>query len=315
MKKFIVRVGLFFAMVFTIILALPVLDGKKESTTEFMAAMSDKHERIDGINGHKLILAGGSNLIFGVHSEKLEKELKIPVANLGLRAHLGLNFILNELKDVAKEGDIVLLSIEYFMDVEGDENLHRLVSYYNPQALAYFEPKYKSTFRQFFEYRHMLYKKLLTDYMTKGGPAYTRNDFNQYGDGIKHLEMKPPGVLGSRYVIKANKEEEIKALNDFQKFAVAKGISVLFTYSPYAITEFATNENELKELDSKFKERMRIKMISELDDFTYDEEFFFDNVYHLTKEGREMHTEQLINKLSREIKKDELNDESLVSTK
>ncbi|MFS4448968.1 hypothetical protein [Maribacter sp. 2307UL18-2] len=301
MRRFIVKVGLFFAMVFTIALALPVLDGKKESTNEFMAAMIDKHQRIDEISAPKLILAGGSNLIFGVDSEKLEKALKIPVANLGLRAHLGLNFILNELRDVAKKGDVVLLSVEYFMDVKGDENLHRLASYYNSRALEYYEPKNRSTFRRFFAYRHMLYKKLVSEYMTQGAAAYTRNDFNKYGDGIKHLEMSSPGVLGSRYVIKANKEKEIKALNNFQKFATSKGIKVLFTYSPYASTEFIINERELKQLHIEFKEQMQIKMISELEDFTYREELFFDNVYHLTKEGRELHTAQLIHKLVHEI--------------
>lgn len=288
-------------MGFSLILALPILDGKKEATTEFMAAMQDKHERIEAIHTPKLILAGGSNLIFGVDSRQLEKELKIPVANLGLRAHLGLNFILNELRDVVKKGDVILLSIEYFMDVKGDENLHRLASYYNPRALEYYEPEYNSSFRRFFEYRHMLYKKLLADYMTKGGPTYTRNDFNSYGDGVKHLEMDPPGILGSRYVIKSDKEKEIKALNDFQKFASSKGITVLFTYSPYARSEFDANKKELSKLHGKFKKQMKIKMLSELEEFTYDEEFFFDNVYHLTKEGRAIHTGRLLNKLSKEL--------------
>ncbi len=302
MKKFLFKLGLFVTVTLLVLLSLPLLDGNAATSSEFMAAMSDKHKRLASIDRPKLILAGGSNLIFGVDSETLGKKLNVPVVNLGLRAHLGLDFILNELRDVADKNDVVLLSMEYFMDTKGDEDLHRLASYYNPQALAYYTPKSNSVFKQFFEYRHMLYKKLISDWITKGGPAYNRNDFNRFGDGVKHLTMKAPSVLGSRYIIDSNKENEIKVLNDFYRFAQEKGITVLFTYSPYARSEYTLNQKELILLHEKFKDRMHIKMLGKPGDLVYPDSLFFDNVYHLTKSGRDIHTKKLVQMLSGETK-------------
>ena len=63
-----------------------------------MAAIIDKHAHADSIKAGKIILAGGSNLAFGIDSKQLEETLGMPVVNLGLHAGLGLHFILEELK-------------------------------------------------------------------------------------------------------------------------------------------------------------------------------------------------------------------------
>ncbi|HPG73671.1 MAG TPA: hypothetical protein PLM49_05215, partial [Bacteroidales bacterium] len=64
-----------------------------------MAAIIDKHKRIDSIKSPKIIFAGGSNLPFGIDSKMIQDSLHTPVVNLGLHAGLGLDFMLNELQN------------------------------------------------------------------------------------------------------------------------------------------------------------------------------------------------------------------------
>lgn len=300
MKKFIYKTILFFGICAVTMLLFSLLEEDGENSTEFMAAMVDKHKRIKSIEEPVLILAGGSNLVFGVDSEQLERNLHMPVANLGLRAHLGLNFILNEVKDVAKKGDIVVLSLEYFMEGDGEHDLHLLSSYYHNAALDYCEEHPKGL-GLFLDYRHMMFKKMVTNYTTKNQEAYARTDFNKYGDGIKHLNMQNPSIQGSRYVIDANKDTEIKALNAFYDYAQIEGFKVVYAYSPYEQDEYQKNKKALLSLDRDLRKHMKIKLITSLEDFTYPNASFFDNVYHLNAKGRKNHTEKLIQLLRPEV--------------
>ncbi len=300
MKNFIYKTGLFIGIFITAIILLVLLEEDRENSTEFMAAMVDKHRRLESIAEPTLILAGGSNLVFGVDSEQLEQNLHMPVTNLGLRAHLGLNFILNEVKDVVKKGDIVVLSLEYFMDMEGEHDLHLLSSYYHSSAIDYCT-EHQQGLGLFLDYRHMMFKKFVTTHTTKNQETYARTDFNKYGDGIKHLRMQNPSIQGSRYVIDANKDEEIEVLNAFYEYAQREGFKVVYAYSPYEQDEYQKNIEALKSLDKDLRVQMKIKLITSLEDFTYPNAMFFDNVYHLNAAGRKSHTEKLIRMLRKEL--------------
>lgn len=79
----------------------------------FLASTIDKHRRLERTPSPRVILAGGSNVAFGFQSPLLEQALELPVVNLGLVAGLGPGFMLNELADVVRSGDLVVLSFEY----------------------------------------------------------------------------------------------------------------------------------------------------------------------------------------------------------
>src|SRR4051812_8219671 len=103
MKKFIYTLIAFTAVIISLymLISFTVLP-HNFIKNDFMAAIIDKHKRINQINSPKIIFAGGSNLTFGLNSEEVEKEFSVPVVNLGLHAGLGLTFILNELKATIK---------------------------------------------------------------------------------------------------------------------------------------------------------------------------------------------------------------------
>ncbi len=85
-----------------------------------MDAIIDKHHLLENIAPPRMLLCGGSNLAFGIDSKSIQDKIGLPVINMGLNAGLGLNFIMEEIKSAAKPTDIVILSIEYFLNSDGN---------------------------------------------------------------------------------------------------------------------------------------------------------------------------------------------------
>lgn len=302
MKKFLYKSILFLGIIIAVVLLLLMFEGDRIETNEYMAALTDKHQRIENIEKPKIILAGGSNLVFGIDSKEIEKELKIPVVNLGLHAQLGLKFILRELKDVAKTGDIIILAVEHSMDVAGNLELQKMTAYHNSFAQKYLHDQELKWFHKYIiqlDNYHLLYKQVVSNIFdkAKNNQVYTRNGLNEYGDGMYHLDMPSASVLGSRNIIKNNKAKEIDILNDFHLFAEENNIRVLFSYGAYEISEYEKNKDALKQVHDAIKENLTFEVISELEDFVYPTSYFFDSVYHLNKTGRKTHTNKLISKI------------------
>ncbi len=76
-------------------------------------ACTFKEARSKSITVPKVIILGGSNVLFGISTEVLERELRRPVLNLGLHAGLDIDYLYYELEKNMSEGDIVILSLEY----------------------------------------------------------------------------------------------------------------------------------------------------------------------------------------------------------
>ena len=65
------------------------------------------------IHGKKIVFVGGSATLFGIRTEDIEKELKIPTINYGVHAALEIDYILDRVKNILNPGDVVILSLEY----------------------------------------------------------------------------------------------------------------------------------------------------------------------------------------------------------
>ncbi len=92
MNKFLLKISVFSL----IILAFIIYFGSfmASNPDDYLAILIDKHKIAEKINTPKIILVGGSNLAFGIDTKVLGEYLGIPVANMGLRAELGVDFML-----------------------------------------------------------------------------------------------------------------------------------------------------------------------------------------------------------------------------
>jgi hypothetical protein len=300
MKKFIYSVIVFSLLIATIytIISL-IVKPESMATNDYMAAIIDKHNRIDQLNSPKIIFAGGSNLAFGLNSEEIEDELSVPVVNLGLHAGLGLNFILNELKSIIKSGDVVFLSIEYFLDSDGTYKLKKETSNNYKEAQKYYTFDLRNEILiNIDETRNNIksYKKTkkIASNSKPEIEIYSRKAFNKHGDVIAHCEKTPPKELNDRGIFTYRYWSGIDELNDFYSYAKSKNVEVFFIYPNLPITEFKKNQEVISKLSIDLANNLKIEILNRPSDFVFPDSLFFDTVYHLNGKGRELRTKKLI---------------------
>jgi len=127
------------------IFAFAVLVTRHDTTqeTNYLAATVQKHALLEQTATPKLVLTGGSNVPFGIQSPVLEKELGLPVVNMGLVAGMGIDFMLAEIAGSLRAGDAVLLSLEYDRLGGGfDPKVIAQLLEYRPANIRYLKPKH-----------------------------------------------------------------------------------------------------------------------------------------------------------------------------
>lgn len=304
MRKFILDSIGFAILVITLyaIVALALHRKQKvDQSNSYMAEMIDKHKRLNEIKGKKIIFAGGSNLAFGLNSEEVEKAFSIPVVNLGLHAGLGLDFILNEAADAMKSGDVVFLSIEYFLDNEGTYELKKNTSELFKDSRKYYKYHLKQEIssnldqtRNHIKTFIAVKRKVPNTEPKKKNISYTRAAFNKYGDHTGHIGWPSKNPLADRGILNYQKWGAIDGLNKFQKMARARNVNVFFLYPNYPESEYKKNKQVIERLAVDIKHYLKMDTANEPDDFVFPDSLFYDTVYHLSGQGRDLRTKKLI---------------------
>ena len=114
MKKIILAILSVLTIVAIPLIGLPVYAAKVEDVyhNTYLAAMADKFGRLHALEDEKIILIGGSSMAFGVDCSAVERELGMPVVNMGLYAALGSKTTLDLTKSGIGKGDIVIFAPE-----------------------------------------------------------------------------------------------------------------------------------------------------------------------------------------------------------
>ena len=319
MKLFLTRIialAFFMALTPTFLhLSLPKL-GSDEN--HYIAAMIDKHAAAE-IEGARLFVAGGSNVAFGVDSETLSRELSLPVVNLGLHAGLGLDFILEELKVLIRNRDIVVVSPEYLLDSEGRYKLKRVASDLYPMASSFYKGDVNQDFAilvdKFKERSFLLFPSTgeqviqerdssdsgseRVDPTFKGG-TYLRSSFNKWGDHIGHLDS-PGGEFFQESFPNYLKWDGIMKLNQFASYANDLGVQVFFAFPPFPKSSLLASRGDIDRLESDLASDLSVEIINRPLDVAYENSHFFDSVYHLNRIGRASRTENLLKGLLRRL--------------
>jgi len=114
-KKFLISVVLFLVALFTLYLSIFYYQLGMPIRTEWWVknCYQYKDYHADEIQGKKVIVLSGSNALFGINGEVLQKALGYPVANLAGHVYLDIDFLYFKLKEHMREGDIVIMPLEF----------------------------------------------------------------------------------------------------------------------------------------------------------------------------------------------------------
>jgi len=298
LRRFTLRMALFTGIVALATLALGLLDTRKGTTSDYMAAIIDKHAMLERAEGPRVLLVGGSNLAFGVDSRAIAEATGRPVINLGLHAGLGLSFMLNELRAVMRAGDVVLICPEYFLEADGDDALIRATIRSFPPAAAYYRQGPIEGLEHFLLGRQRLFKRLITgdepERITLLNTVYARSGFNAQGDMIAHLGRVDHVDLSGTEPLEYRYWEGIGAINDLGREAAERGVQVLCTFPCYPASVYQKDSIAIGLLGADLERDLDVRVAGRPQEMVLPDSLFFDTVYHLTAEGRDQRTRALI---------------------
>jgi len=294
-SKIILIVVIMLSLIFGIIMP--------QYSTGYTASLGDKFDRLRSIDEPKIVLVGDSSVVFGFDSEKIQEAFNMPVVNFGFSIDLGQPFHTEMIKANINEGDIIVLAPARFNDETtaildpilawvSIENNFRMWSGISPEnridmILAF--PTYLRRAIALF----ISGEGNLPDY----GP-YSRAQINVYGDS-KYPRPKDGDVewqFGYGHLFDDNQiSPAMKAYwNEFNEFVISRNARLFITGPP--ILENALSV-DLMPLQTQLDEGLNFPMISNLEDYVYPFEYFFDQNFHLNDFGVEVRTDQFIQDL------------------
>lgn len=274
----------------------------------YLMTIIDKHKMLESSQSPRLILIGGSNLAFGVDSNKIEDKVHMPVINIGLHAGLGLKFMLEDIKPYIRKDDIIVVIPEYehFYDntLNGDAegSLTYGILQCVPNELKYLDTKQIEVVLQGLP--TTLYNGLLNDlkyllhknYNTQSNGSYRRDGFNSHGDEVAHLNMKSISFTGN--ILNSNSKynkETIKVLNNFNHYVNKKNAKVYFDFP--CIPEKRYSKSKIEFAYEHIKNDLKFDIIGNPNEYVFPQTYFFNTFYHLNANGRNARTNILIKDL------------------
>jgi hypothetical protein len=279
----------------------------------YMAATIDHNIRLDSTASPRLILVGGSSCAFGIDSKTLEQQVGLPTVNMGLHARLGRDFMLNEVQDRVRPGDVVVVSLEYELlwgdNASGTLLLELLEQ--RPESIAYVPwHYYPLILDEGLQYISGLVRRSVNKMMSEiitTPPPYTRDSFNAWGDVVGHSTLpatyKPPDEpLGGKLIQPDQVIAAVARLNRFQEQCRHRGAKVVYFYPQVVAQEFSQDSETLRSINECLRETLIIPILNKPDEMRYPAEWFFDTNYHLTPEGIQRRTELVSSRLIRWLK-------------
>lgn len=282
---------------------------------EFGAVINDKKRLLAEQPSPRIILVGGSNLMFGIDSAEIERETGYHPVNMGLNVGDGLDFMLNNVTPWLKTGDVVVISPEYenfgdLFDGQGDflytEVEHRPSIISSFTARNYLELLNKGHIIAGNILRYTLEGRGYTirEAIKNAGHPYRRDAFNQYGDIDRRLHKTT--LRSDSYAIVVPLDVQfistkvtrvINRLNEFGEECRRRGVQVFYSFPPIPPGMLEKLGPEIRAIAAELQRRLQFKLLDTPEEEIFPLEEFYDSVYHLTTDGSEKRTRQLVRKL------------------
>ena len=291
--KILVIAIILFALMFVVIMP--------QYTTGFNAAIIDKYQRLRSIDEPKIILVGDSNVAFGFDSRMIGEAFNMPVVNFGLHGGLGQAFHTDMIKSHIHEGDIVIIIPAVFNEetskiadpvlawvtIENHFFLWSGISAQNYWDMILAYPTYLNRAARLF---------LLGEGNGHMEGFFVRAAFNEYGDNVYPRPVTE--LVYGESVLSFNCDYLSAAMrdywNEYNEFVISRG-ATLFISSPPILDDQL--EVDPAVLQSQLDNELNFPMISQLEDYIFPREYFFESGFHLNEIGVAVRTELFIRDL------------------
>ncbi len=307
MKFFIsLLIGMVIAIVLWVLVIIGEIHNPTISSQWVYDVLSAKYKIAKSIKEPKIILCGGSSVLFGLDSKMIKNAFDRPVVNMGVNAGLQTPLVLQTCKSVAKSGDIILLALEY-------PDLYEYNGKPNAQSISYILSHYPSFLLQLTPLEIVTFvwdiplSRVIEGYQKTGGKPITFGPYGahridgfgdetdtkrvpkEYIDGIKNEKSKVFDIanLDSSNIV-------WKKLQKFKKWADENGIKIVAIPVSMLKEKSYSHSSRYFALLKKRLDDIGIKMVGNPIDFFYSIKYFYNTIYHLNDKGRKIHTKRVI---------------------
>lgn len=291
----------------------------------YFSAFPDKCERLFSLKGKKMVLYSGSSARYGYDSTTISENFpQYQIVNMGTYAYTNAKPQLDIIRAAMSEGDILIEAPEFDAASQQFCEKRKLDRFFfalveeDYKLLEYLDLReYENTFDAFGEYLYEHGKLAEKDYSylavnyDDDGNRIDYPTYNEYGD---YTLIRPNSAkdemhrkIPADYTTKNITQERIRTLNNELECFDEKGITVLFTYAPRnrsSLTE-ASTEEELEKLELQLRSELCAPVISKMEDYFFSGIYFYEIDNHLSDEGVELRTKQIVHDIKEWIKENE----------
>lgn len=280
----------------------------------FLAATIDKDKLLAEEPSPRMVFVGGSNLAFGIDSERVGRELGYHPVNMGLHVSLGLDFMLREVEPGLRAGDVVVVSPEYELYGErhypGEGDILFSALEQRPANIRYFGWRNalplldKGYFiaSDILNYDLRCLSSGAKDPNEQEDPnnVYRRDAFNRAGDVVAHRLLPPksieiPSIAGE--MSEASIKRTINRLNAFATICRQRGARIFYAFPTVSEPYFERNRATIYGIASALNRGLEFPVVNAPDEEHQPPGNFFDTYYHLNAVGIEKRSDNLIERL------------------
>ena len=305
MKRFLSKILLFlclFLLSAAVMAGVDVFWVGSQHLGNYQASLLDKVERLQSLDGPKIVLVGNSNLSFGMDSSQLEAAFGMSVVNMGLHGGLGNAFHEEMCRLGVSQGDIVILCHTDYSDDDTipDSALAwiTLEKHSQPVSKITIVPHTSGALgytMQMPEEEKFLVSKLTgePDNQASDATCYSRSAFNLYGDIVRRPDDRYQFTPGSVEVPQVN-DTCTQRINALDAYLRERGAVLLIAAYPIASGAYTPDVSEYDAFEAELRRKVSCPVISHYRDYLIPYEFFYNSCFHLSEEGADIRTKQLI---------------------
>ena len=254
--------------------------------------------------GNKIVFLSGSNTLHGLNSKYATELTGLPILNYGVHADFG-TYIFEKVKDILKDGDIVVMPLEYNYFAEDSDSA--LPSPFAEYIISYDKSYYdkapvmrKIGLVSFMAQYYIAHPKTIHEMQLVSDEYKTQ--LNEYGDFIGHNGTTENFSEHAKYMtITENipKKYNKFALYKFIQYCKKHDIAIYATLpNMYHSKDYTADEMKAFENIKNFYEEQGVFFIGDITSGSYDDRLLFnDTGYHTNEKGTELRTNWFIDNI------------------
>ena len=308
----VIAVAVPFLSVFVTGLCIP-----PQYSQTYYGELAPMYKKLENTKGKKVIVLGNSNVAFGVDSALAEELLNVAgldysVCNFGLYGALGTKMMCELALAQVKKGDMVIFTPELYSQslstyFSAEEAWYALDS--DPAIFNDFTSPLKSALAGgYFGYTAKKLSLYKNNKPAQGSGVYSRSSFDENCD-LKNFPrpynvMDGGSDLNNPVVFEASvfTGNFISFVNDFADKVTKKGADIYYSFAPMNAGAIPFGETDkIQGFYDYLDGALDFKIISNIEHYIFEKEWFYDSNYHLNESGMQVRTVQLVNDIKTEL--------------